>query len=75
MTARYLTLSTAKAGAAALRREIRKHHGLCATCYRYRPNASRYCRDGYDLACRLAAAEEDIRRLTPPDTGPPAGLF
>ena len=66
---RHVDLSTAKRSAAALREDIAAHMKVCNTCYRYKPDAARYCPQGYDLAKRLACAKDDIARLSGPDKG------
>lgn len=72
---RHVDLSTAKRAVAELGEQARQHRKVCNTCYRYHPNAARYCPDGYELAEQLAVAKDDVRRLTPADPGPQGELF
>lgn len=73
--ARHVDPSTARKAAGTIREAITAHLKVCATCYHYRPNATRYCPEGYELSKQLAMAKDDIRRLTPASLGGPATLF
>lgn len=74
-TTRHVDLTTARRSAATIREEIKRHRTLCRDCWTPLDRAARYCDTGWDLAVLLAAAEADIRRLSPPDLGPPPALF
>lgn len=72
---RHVDLATARTSAAAIRNEIARHRTLCRDCYTTHQRIARYCDTGYDLAVLLAGTEDDIRRLSPADLGPPPRLF
>lgn len=72
---RHVDLSTAKQSARVISAMIRAHAKVCRDCYSYRPMASRYCAEGWEMAKQLAAVKDDIRRLTPAAGGDEATLF
>jgi hypothetical protein len=72
---RHVDLTTATKSAATIRKMIGDHRRICRDCYETRPRAARYCETGWNLVKQLAVTEDDIRRLSAPDLGPPPTLF
>ncbi len=71
----YTTAADAKAHAAAVAEECRRHRITCSACRRSRGQGHGHCDAGWEMAKTIARAASEIRRLSAPAEADQGTLF